>query len=172
MKPAATWMLRLDAALHRACLGLGVVALALIVVLAFAQVLARYVWRQPLVWSEELATYLFIWLSMLGAAAAVHTRGHYGLDLVLKGLPGPARSVAEGFALIVCMAFAALVAWLGGDMALAAGNRSASLGVGMLWFYLALPFGAWVMVFHFLVRLLALVGLLAPRLAGPSPATT
>ena len=44
-------------------------------------------------------------------------------------------------------------------------NLSASLGVSMLWFYLALPFGAWAMVFHFVVRLSVLAGLST----GPSP---
>ena len=35
--------------------------------LLFAGVLARYVYRKPLVWSDELASILFLWLAMLGA---------------------------------------------------------------------------------------------------------
>ena len=35
-----------------------------------AGVISRYVFHQPLVWSDELASILFLWLSMLGAVVA------------------------------------------------------------------------------------------------------
>ena len=38
--------------------------------LLFAGVLARYVFHKPLVWSDELASILFLWLAMLGAVIA------------------------------------------------------------------------------------------------------
>ncbi len=40
------------------------------VVILFAGVIARYVLHQPLIWSDELASMLFLWLAMFGAAVA------------------------------------------------------------------------------------------------------
>src|SRR4051794_25324596 len=37
----------------------------------FAGVVARYVVHRPLVWSDELASALFLWLAMLGAVIAL-----------------------------------------------------------------------------------------------------
>ena len=37
----------------------------------FSGVVARYVFHSPLVWSDELASILFLWLSMLGAVVAL-----------------------------------------------------------------------------------------------------
>ena len=37
----------------------------------FVGVIARYVLHTPLVWSDELASTLFLWLGMLGAALAI-----------------------------------------------------------------------------------------------------
>ena len=41
------------------------------IVVLFAGVMARYVFHAPLVWSDELASILFLWLSMLGAVLAL-----------------------------------------------------------------------------------------------------
>src|SRR2546428_11504545 len=40
------------------------------VVILFAGVVARYALHRPLIWSDELASILFLWLAMLGAAVA------------------------------------------------------------------------------------------------------
>ena len=46
----------------------GIGLLALMVVTITLQVITRYLFGQPLVWVEELATYSFIWSVFLGAA--------------------------------------------------------------------------------------------------------
>src|SRR5205809_8090296 len=40
------------------------------IVILFAGVVARYGLHRPLLWSDELASILFLWLAMLGAAVA------------------------------------------------------------------------------------------------------
>ena len=50
------------------------------IVILFAGVVARYGLRQPLIWSDELASILFLWLAMLGAASkALNIEVHNGL---------------------------------------------------------------------------------------------
>jgi len=53
----------------------GALVLADIVVL-LAGVVARFVFHRPLVWSDELASMLFIWLAMLGAVIALRRGEH------------------------------------------------------------------------------------------------
>ena len=62
--------------------------LAIVAVLVAAQVVFRYAVQEPIVWSEELTTLCYQWLSYLGAALAVRYRAHYGVDFVV-GLLGP-----------------------------------------------------------------------------------
>lgn len=149
---------RLDHRLYRACRALGIAALGAVVLIALAQVLSRYLLRKPLVWSEELATYLFIWLSMLGAAMAVHTKAHYGFEMLARRAPRALQAAIEAVVLLVCIAVSVAIGWLGSQMALGARDTSASLGIGMAWFYLAMPFGAWAMCVHFAARLASLGG--------------
>ena len=64
-----------------------VVLVTLLTAVTFAQVTTRYVLGDPLIWSEEAARYLFVWVSMIGAALAIREGGHFGLDLLIRPLP-------------------------------------------------------------------------------------
>src|SRR5512141_173989 len=67
MKRAAE---RLEAFLGRSAEVLAALLVVAETVILFSGVAARYVFHAPLVWSDELASILFIWLAMLGAAVA------------------------------------------------------------------------------------------------------
>jgi TRAP-type C4-dicarboxylate transport system permease small subunit len=45
----------------------------------FAGVVSRYVFNSPIIWTDELATFLFLWLAMIGAAVALRRDGHMRL---------------------------------------------------------------------------------------------
>jgi TRAP-type C4-dicarboxylate transport system permease small subunit len=62
--------------------GLGI-GMAMIVA---AQVFFRYVLNHSLFWSEELARYLMVWLTFLGAGVAYYRRVHPGIDVLTKRL--------------------------------------------------------------------------------------
>jgi len=55
---------------------------ALTIVLAL-QVLTRFVLHIPLIWSEEVARFLFFWVVLLGAALSVKTRRHFVIDVTI-----------------------------------------------------------------------------------------
>jgi TRAP-type C4-dicarboxylate transport system permease small subunit len=46
------------------------------IAILFAGVVSRYVFHQPLLWSDELASILFLWLAMLGAVVALRRGEH------------------------------------------------------------------------------------------------
>ncbi len=58
----------------------------MITVLVGAQVVFRYVFQAPIVWSEEFTTLCYQWVSYLGAALAVRYRAHFGVDFVARHL--------------------------------------------------------------------------------------
>lgn len=67
---------------------LGIVVLCTtMVVSVFLQVIFRYVLHLPLSWSEELARYVFVWLTMLGAAVATKRRSHFALTWLVRRFP-------------------------------------------------------------------------------------
>ena len=54
--------------------------------LIFAGSISRYAFNMPLYWSDEVATLMFLWLSMLGAVIAAHRNEHLRLSLVVDML--------------------------------------------------------------------------------------
>ncbi len=79
--------------------------LAVMTLITFGQVIARYVFNYSFVWALELVTYLFAWLIFLGMAYGVRVGAHIGIDALVKSLkPGPAR-VAGAVAALLCVAY-------------------------------------------------------------------
>ena len=53
------------------------------IVILFAGVVARYGLHSPLIWSDELASILFLWLAMLGAAVAFRRAEHMRMTAIV-----------------------------------------------------------------------------------------
>jgi TRAP-type C4-dicarboxylate transport system permease small subunit len=68
--------------IERMVLALLVGLFAAMVIACTAQVIWRYLFNDPLVWSEELARYLFIWISYISAWVAWKSRSHIALNAV------------------------------------------------------------------------------------------
>ena len=64
-----------------------VVALAVMVVLVFGNVVLRYVFNSGITVSEEVSRWLFVWLTFMGAVVAMKEHGHLGVDMVVSRLP-------------------------------------------------------------------------------------
>jgi TRAP-type C4-dicarboxylate transport system permease small subunit len=60
--------------------------MAILVVVTFAQVFTRYVMGAALFWSEELAKYLFVWISWLGVSAGLKEKEHIQVKLLPEAL--------------------------------------------------------------------------------------
>ena len=80
-----------------------VLCLAAMCVMVFGNVVLRHVFDSGINTSEELARFMFIWLTFLGAIVAMREGGHLGMDMVVTRLPPRARRVALvlGQALVV-----------------------------------------------------------------------
>ncbi|CAG0949733.1 Sialic acid TRAP transporter permease protein SiaT [Burkholderiales bacterium] len=78
-----------------------------------AQVVFRYFLGDPLVWSDELARYLFVWASFLGWIVAARRRSHLRIDTATRRLPPRGEAAFRLVGAIAGAAFAALLAFYG-----------------------------------------------------------
>lgn len=63
-----------------------VLALGIMVVLVFANVVLRYAFNSGITLSEELSRWLFVWLTFMGAIVAMHEGSHLGTDMLVSRL--------------------------------------------------------------------------------------
>ncbi len=80
-------------------------SMALIVAL---QVFSRYVLNHSLFWSEELARFLLVWLTFLGASVAYRRRAHASIDVLFRRLPVSGQRTAV-FGVHLCALFFSLI---------------------------------------------------------------
>ena len=83
--------------------------LAAMTVITFANVVARYVFNDNILWALEVTVYLFAWLVLLGASYAVKKHIHIGVDVVVANAPPLARKVLTVIAVLCCLAFSLLL---------------------------------------------------------------
>ncbi|GGF81033.1 ABC transporter permease [Azorhizobium oxalatiphilum] len=75
----------------------------------FAGVVARYVFHAPIVWSDELASILFLWLAMLGAVVAFRRGEHMRMTAVAAKVNPRARAFLDLIAITSALAFIGMV---------------------------------------------------------------
>ena len=66
-------------------------ALFVMVVLVFGNVVLRYAFDSGIAWAEEVARLMFVWLIFLGAILALRHHAHIGVEMLQARLPRKAR---------------------------------------------------------------------------------
>jgi TRAP-type C4-dicarboxylate transport system permease small subunit len=157
------WLGKLRHALDLLLEGLLAIAMGVLVVDVTWQVVSRFVLSDASSWSEELATYLMIWVGLLGASVALRRGAHLGIDYFVSRLSPRGKAVIGAFVFLVVAVFSVLVLGIGGvnlvRETLARGQTSAALRVEMGYVYLALPISGFFLTLYsieFLIERLAI----------------
>ena len=119
-------------------------------------VISRYVFHHPIIWSDELASTLFLWLAMLGSAMALHRSEHMRMTAFVGLLSPPVRLALDVVATFAGLAF--LVMMLPSAYDFAADEiavTTPAMEISDAWRAAALPVGFAIMSVVAVVRLLA-----------------
>ena len=132
-------------------------ALLLSVALNFANVLARYLFRAPIVWAEEIMTFVLLWCVFLGAALVTWNGEHLRMNVVSDRLP-PKWREALGLASLICMVgvllFILVQSWRIVSTFISYGQKAAVTELPIAIPHLAIPAGIALMLLAILVRAL------------------
>jgi TRAP-type C4-dicarboxylate transport system permease small subunit len=121
--------------------------LAGIAVLCFVEVVLRYFFARSLSWYDELAGYLLVWLTFLGAVLAQVHRQHIGIEELLERAPERSRRWMEAARHSVLLAVHLALLVYGTELALRfLGESASSVPVPMGAVYAVIPLSAALMV--------------------------
>ena len=101
----------IDQGIGTACEAIGAALVLTEVCILFAGVVSRYALDSPLFWTDELANFLFLWLSMLGMVVALRRDGHMRLTTVANWVPPHIARWFAAVASLVVIAFVLEVLW-------------------------------------------------------------
>ncbi len=126
----------------------GLVALVFTMVgITLSQVVLRYGFNAPLRWSEELAPYIFVWISFLGLYLAYRKGAHLGLDM-LPYMVGPrsARFLEWLSQAIILATLVWAIGTSGRLISISLNQGSAVMGLPMIYVYSAFLVGGALVV--------------------------
>lgn len=107
------------------------------------QVMSRYLFVSPSSVTDELASYLLIWVGLMGAAYMSGCDGHLAIDLLVQHARPSRKKWLRLFIFMVVFLFAVSVLIIGGSWLVYTrfylGVTSASLEINLGYVYLALP---------------------------------
>ena len=154
MLRALEWIDRMVAVVLRPVVFAGMIALAAVITL---QIVSR-VFFTSFAWTEEVARFLLIWITFLGAALAFQQGRHIAVTFVRDLMPLNLRRIITGAGILVAIAFLVTLAMIGWKYSgIQSFQKSPSLRISMFWVYLVMPASAAIMTFLSVVDLVRLL---------------
>ena len=153
------------------------VVVAVLVLDVLWQVFTRLVLKNPSTVTEELATFMLIWVALLGAAVALGRGAHLGIDYFVGKLPVRAKVFTEVIVFFCVAAFSFFVMVVGGIDLVASmlelGQESPALRVKVGYVYLAVPISGFFLTLYAIMGLLERLARLrnGPARDGPESGT-
>ncbi len=130
-------------------------ALAFITVvgLTLAQVFFRFVLDRPLIWSEELARLLVVWITFIGAAVVCWDGRHLTVDVFYNALPRVLQRLARWLNLTIAVAFLGALAWFAIPLIRIESMADlGALGIPASWVRIPALVGGGLMIVYLLLR--------------------
>lgn len=128
---------------------MGLLVLATVVVIAL-QIIWRYVFSNPLSWTEQIGRYLFVWIVMLAIPIGAYKGGMFAFDLLLTKASDRVRVIIKAIDLVACEIFCCYYFYQAIQLCVKGGWRYAQgVHIPMMWLYIAQPIcaGALILVF-------------------------
>lgn len=125
----------------------------LMTIIAFVQVVARYVFGFSFSWAEEINRYLVIWVTFVGSAAAFRMGAHVSVSAMVNILPVNIGSKVKMFSQLITLVFFIILGYFGLVHTI---NQTINLQVGpatrlpMAIPYSAVPIGSLLVIIYLL----------------------
>ena len=120
------------------------------------QVIYRFILKASLPWSEELARYIMVWVTFIGASIGVKWGSHIGVEALVIALPKNAQIFVKYLGIILAIIFCIVVfsASLGIlHNQIVRRQVSPAMRIPMWWAYAAIPTGTFLMTVRFIQAL-------------------
>lgn len=132
--------------------------LAIITILVFIAAVSRTI-GHPVIWSDDMAQLLFVWLCVLGATRAMRMKAHIGVDVLVKRLARVPRWLLEVVNTALVLGFLLTLAISGYRLTLLNWERIyGDSGISYAWVTIAIPIGCALMSIEVIVHFLRSIG--------------
>ena len=145
---------KVTAAVNKCVDWLSVVLFLIIFILALCQICMRYVLNKPLVWSEELIRYAFVWICYLGWVLGTRNRSHIQITIFVDLLPKILHKMIDTLNSLILIVFSAYMIVYGVQMTKASTMLPAiTIPITISFVYAVVPFTNTLVIIYELLHL-------------------
>jgi TRAP-type C4-dicarboxylate transport system permease small subunit len=131
------------------------VLVATLTVNVFLQVLSRFVFKYPLLWTEEVSRIAFVYSIFVGATIAVRENTHLNVDVLLVVLPKGMARVITVFGSVLVGIFLGFVTWEGTALVRATGiQMTPVMQIPFRYLYLVIPASGALMLLYLVLGMI------------------
>jgi TRAP-type C4-dicarboxylate transport system permease small subunit len=125
------------------------VLLAAMAIIIFANVVLRYTTSQSIEWAEEVARYLMVWLTFLGAGPVLRYGGHIAVENLQDSVPTVWAQALRAVIALLLFSFFAFIVYAGVVYVNRAQYQmTPTTQISMSWVYAAMPVGGVLLLAH------------------------
>src|SRR5699024_2807539 len=123
--------------------------LVVMVVIIFMQIVSRLIMNSSFPWTEELARYLMIWLTFLGAAFSFQYGAHIGVEILTSKFPQKTAAVFQVIVALLCTVLFAILVVKGFELVgKSTAQTSPAMSIPMNYVYLIIPISGMLMILN------------------------
>ena len=123
--------------------------------IVFAQVISRYLFKNSISWSEEIARWLMIWIVFLGSGIAVKYGEHIGLSFIFDRFQGKVKATVSlliNIGILIFLYFCVVKSFAMYKFII--NQKTAAAMISMAWPFSAVPVGSIIMAVHIILFML------------------
>jgi len=132
-----------------------IILTGILVVTVLTGVFFRYIIRDSLSWTEELARYLMIWAALLAVSVGIKDKEHVGIQLLIKQFPPRITKFITFIVYTITIIFLAVLTFKGYQVADRAKNQlSLALNISMYWPLMSIPVSGVLAIIQQLIQMI------------------
>ena len=89
------------------------ICMVVLTIIVFADVILRYIFKQGFSWTQEIATLMLVWFSLIGMAIGVLEKIHISIEMFTSKLSAKAIGVLESINHVLIAAFGGMMIYFG-----------------------------------------------------------
>lgn len=102
----------------------------------------RYVFKNPLLWSDELAIFCLIWITFIGGSMVLKEKASPAITILVDAVPDKYKKYIHAISNLILLIFVAYVLYLASDWIMKPNifvQKSTALNWPKIYFYLSIP---------------------------------
>lgn len=132
-----------------------IVLTGVLVVTVLTGVFFRYIVRNSLSWTEELARYLMIWAALLAVSVGIKDKEHVGIQLLIRQFPPLVTKIITAVVYIITIVFLYILTAKGYQVAVKGQRQlSLALNISMYWPLMSIPISGTLAIIQQLIQLI------------------